>query len=47
MFVTFEFFVGHRVGNDRDKVSVGCVVGSEFDISELKIDKIRSAKLVV
>ena len=34
-------------GNDREKASVGRVVGSEFDTQEQKIDKIRSAMLVV
>ena len=40
-------FVGHRSENDREKASVGCVVGSEFDRSEQKKGKIRRVKLVV
>ena len=40
-------FVGHRSENDREKASVGRVVGSEFDRSEQKKGKIRREKLVV
>ena len=47
VFATFGIFVGHRAENDRKKASVGRVVRSESDILELKIDQIRSAKLVV
>ena len=38
-------FVGHRGGDDREKASVGCVVGSEFDTTKKK--KMRSVKLIV
>ena len=47
MFGIICIFVGHRGGDDREKVSVGRVIGSEFNTLEQKQDKIRSAKLVV
>ena len=43
----FGNFVGHRSENDREKASVGRVVGSEFDRSEQKKGRIRREKLVV
>ena len=46
VFVPFHIFVGPRGGKSK-KASVGRVVGSEFDTSEQKNDKTRSAKLVV
>ena len=39
--------VGHRLKNDREKASVGRVVGFEFDRSKQKKGKIRRGKLVV
>ena len=36
IFERFCIFVGHRSENDREKASVGRVVGSKFDRSEQK-----------
>jgi hypothetical protein len=47
IFGRFCIFVGHRSENDREKASVGRVVGSKFDRSEQKKGRIRREKLVV
>ena len=47
IFDRFCIFVGHRSENDREKASVGRVVGSKFDRSDDKKEGIRREQLVV